>query len=67
MVRESEFEITDPGYRAKVYRRKECHRVGKCDRCPWHGGPDNYGSHRDRIGKSWKWKRTLRWVNIPTV
>ena len=37
----------------KAYKRIVCNEVGKCTRCPWHGGMDNATS---RIPKPDKYK-----------
>ena len=37
----------------KTYKQIVCKEVGKCTRCPWHGGMDNATS---RIPKPDKYK-----------
>ena len=64
--REQEWEITNPTMIRKVFRKRLGKKLGKCRYCPWHGG-ENTEAWRDRIKKSWKWKRFSKWVNIPTI
>jgi hypothetical protein len=47
----------------KYYRRKECRKDRKCDRCPWHGGMDNYSRRpKDDVYKN-KNRNTIRRYN----
>ncbi len=67
---EKEFnDCTNSSVFKKIYRRKECAKTGKCDRCPWHGGMDNsFGRKpKDDRYKDRRKERKLKYGNVANV